>query len=213
MGARLRALFEVVGVDDVNDIRRGLCLLQRGDGLLRQDLARILQVAGGAHDVALRHCDRDLVVAVAHVELAVAAMAIGDPAVHVVVHRELRIPVAEVVDVLVLVAHARGGASYRNGERIVDLDREALPARQRFGQVQREPRVPRAGADDLAADAHFAEFEAVGRHDGARAFGVGLHQVLIEMQDQLLLLVRRAIVIGELGLAGEARGHRIEFDR
>ena len=65
------------------------------------------QRAGRGHDVAGRHRDGEVVVAVVEVELALAEVGLGVPAAHVVVDGDARIPLGELVQRAVA-AHAVG---------------------------------------------------------------------------------------------------------
>jgi hypothetical protein len=69
-------------------------LLEPLANLRGQDLLGILELAGSSHEPAMGNGDGNVVVSVAHVELAPTHVRLGDPPSDVLIDRHLGIPVA-----------------------------------------------------------------------------------------------------------------------
>src|SRR5207244_6528349 len=73
-----------------------------------QDRGSVLERARGNDYPTARHLQAQVVVRRLHVELRLEQIRVGDPSVHVVVHRDLRIPVAHEIHVVLVAFTAIG---------------------------------------------------------------------------------------------------------
>src|SRR5690606_10448179 len=214
-GAPRAAVLRRHDVDDVWRAARAVEPLAHGGG---EYLLRVLERAGRRDEPALGHGDRDVVVAVAHVELGVGEVGIGLPSGDAVVDGELRVPVAEVEDLAVL-AHARR-AERRDGERPGELEVHAAAGRDGLGQrdvedgavdlvAGRLARLPHLERAAVGGDA--LELDALGDGDHAVAHRVRPVRVLVEVHGDAGQRVGRAVVVADGAAAAEAGGCGVEL--
>ena len=198
--------------------RAWLARIQPGPGLTGKHLVGIQQRAGGGDQPAGRQCQGDVVVAIPHVELGVPQVLVGLPAVEVVIHRHLGIPVVDVERFAVLAApgSAIGGNPKLPGKR--ELGRPARWQRLR----QSDPhdgsihRISYAFLVDrlelLALCGHPAELDPFDRPGDIGVMpGTGGKDVVEQLDVHFLKGIGRAVVIGHRSLAGQPLGDRIEL--
>jgi hypothetical protein len=153
LATRGRASRAAVSVgDDADDLAVAPRTIQARSRLGTQDLGRIRERPGAPDEPALRNGDLDVVIAVPHVELGDAEVWIALPAVHVVVNRDLGIPVRDHEDLSVrpLARRAVGGYGERPVEREIRRVAGSEGARKPDPQSRRVHQVPAGrGAREL----------------------------------------------------------------
>ena len=198
------------------DLRRG------------QHLAGILQRTGRGDDVAGRERDRQVVVAEVEVELALPEVGLDVPAAHVIVDGDAGIPLRNLVERTVA-AHPVGTV-LRHQEVIGNVERGALPRRQRLGEedlghrlvVTRLHRHPTARRAGLRPSGHLLHLvEDVAALEAARAEArvlrvdvgverVRLEGVLLGLQPDVGERVRRVVGVAERHRRLDALGGGVE---
>ncbi len=111
----------------------------------RQNLFQILRLARRHHHPPLRHFDRHVVAAKPEVELGVTEKLVRLPALNVVVHRHLRVPVGDVEKVVFAPAHAPAGAALWDLEGPIDLQHHRVAG----GQEPARPHEHRCALDPV----------------------------------------------------------------
>ncbi len=210
-GARCAPRAEILAAQDADDLIAALSPLEAFEDPLREDLARIAQLAGGAHDPAVRDVEAHLVVGETHVELAHPLVGIGMPADHIVIDRHLRVPVGDEEEVVGIPSHAPGPA-LRYGERPLDVDPHRVAGHQRLLRPRGEQRAlhlisrlhPRARAQRPSSHGQAPQLDAPGHLLRLIANHPGSVQVLVQVQVEDGQGVGRAVVVDDLPSAREA---------
>src|SRR6266536_3504098 len=212
-----------------SDSAREALALGRGE-----HLGRIEERAGGGDDVAARHGDRDVEIAVLEIELALPQVLLGVPAAYVVVDRHPRIPLGDLVQPaarVLLAAHAVG-AVLGDLEVVGDVERDGPSRRERPVQLGAQHRAVHRRVQRLDAGRgaprgarpreHLAErFDRVAAHEArareARVGGVdrgaaavGAVDVLVHLQPQIAERVGRVVGVADRLAARDRVRRRVE---
>ncbi len=173
----------------------------------RQNLLQVLRPSRRHHDPTLGHLDRHVVATVPEVELGVAQERVRLPALDVVVHRHLRIPVGDVEQVVLAPTHAATGAALRDLEGPVDLQHHRVARHQEpagsdvhgralNGVAQEHPRPGDLG-QRLAVGDDPAQLDPPGHLRRAIPHHTLRVQVLQKVQHQVAQPIRRSVAVDD----------------
>ena len=188
----------------------------------RQHLLGIPERARRADQPPGRNGQRHVVVAVAHVELRVPHIGVGvPPAVDVVVHGDVRVPVRHEVHFAVRAAARR--AVRRDGQGPLHFHRHGIARHERM--IEREPQhrrfhlVPgpspifRERGEGAPVHSHLPQLHAPGDGHDPVPHGAGCEQVVVEMQIDRCERIRRPVDVHDGAPSLEAGGRGIERRR